>query len=216
MDRGEKQRALDELKAKMKEDESLPLKSGATNLVFGEGDADSKVVFVGEGPGYHEDIKGRPFVGMAGALLNQLLVVIGIPRESVYITNVVHYRPPQNRDPLPEEIAAFQPYLDKIVEIIDPVAIVTLGRFSMGKYLPGASISKVHGRPQRITWKGKRITIVPMYHPAAALRNGAIKLLLTEDFKKLPEMIKEAQNTKDDGNTTSGSAKMESKQMQLI
>src|SRR3989344_1062926 len=125
-----KQQKLEELKKKMASDKTLPLKMGAKNLVFGEGSPDAKVLCVGEGPGYWEDIKGRPFVGNAGAFLNQLLAQAGYKREEVFITNVVHYRPPENRDPEPDEIKAFESYLDEMINIIEPGVIVTLGRFS--------------------------------------------------------------------------------------
>jgi DNA polymerase len=148
-------------------------------------------MFIGEGPGYWEDQKGQPFVGNAGAFLNQLLQSIKLPREHVFITNVVNYRPPENRDPLPEEIAAFSLYIDKMIEIIKPKVIVTLGRFSMAKFLPGVKISDVHGKLYTVDWKGREITIVPMYHPAAGLRNGEIKRRTVEDFQKLPEILKE-------------------------
>ncbi|MGB6838780.1 MAG: uracil-DNA glycosylase [Microgenomates group bacterium] len=187
----------------MKSDEMLPLRSGATNLVFGEGNPDAKVMFIGEGPGYWEDQKGRPFVGNAGAFLNQLLHSIELPREEVFITNVVNYRPPGNRDPFPDEIAAFRPYVDKMIEIIRPKVIVTLGRFSMAKFVPGVKISNVHGKPQDIKWKGRQIMIVPMYHPAAGLRNGEIKRRTMEDFKIISEVLTETN-------------KMEVEQMQLM
>jgi len=192
MTKEEKQKALDKLKGKMNKDETLPLRKGATNLVFGEGNPDAKVMFIGEGPGYWEDQKGQPFVGNAGTFLNQLLQSIKLPREDVFITNVINYRPPENRDPLPEEIAAFSLYIDKMIEIIKPKVIVTLGRFSMAKFLPGVKISDVHGKLYTVDWKGREITIVPMYHPAAGLRNGEIKRRTMEDFQKLPEILKEA------------------------
>jgi DNA polymerase len=191
MTKEEKQKALDKLKGKMNKDETLPLRKGATNLVFGEGNSDAKVVFIGEGPGYWEDQKGQPFVGNAGTFLNQLLQSIKLPREDVFITNVINYRPPENRDPLPEEIAAFSLYIDKMIEIIKPKVIVTLGRFSMAKFLPGVKISDVHGKLYTVVWKGREIAIVPMYHPAAGLRNGEIKRRTVEDFQKLPEILKE-------------------------
>lgn len=192
MTKEEKQKALDKLKGKMNKDETLPLRKGATNLVFGEGNPDAKVMFIGEGPGYWEDQKGQPFVGNAGTFLNQLLQSIKLPREDVFITNVINYRPPENRDPLPEEIAAFSLYIDKMIEIIKPKVIVTLGRFSMAKFLPGVKISDVHGKLYTVVWKGREIAIVPMYHPAAGLRNGEIKRRTMEDFQKLPEILKEA------------------------
>jgi len=194
----DKDKALTELKKKMKEDETLPLRRSATNLVFGDGDPDSEILFVGEGPGYWEDQKGIPFVGNAGALLNQTLSLIEIPREKVYITNVIHYRPPENRDPLPSEIKAFEPYLDEIIKIIDPKLIVTLGRFSMAKFLPGVFISSVHGKPKQVNWSGREITVVPMYHPAAALRSTDVKFKLKNDFLRIPEILTSIKNQKKD------------------
>ncbi|MEJ2441469.1 MAG: uracil-DNA glycosylase [Patescibacteria group bacterium] len=192
MTKEKKRQALKKLYLKMKADESLPLKKGATNLVFGEGNASAKIMLIGEGPGYWEDQKARPFVGNAGAFLNQLLHSIELPREEVFITNVVNYRPPGNRDPLPEEINAFRPYIDKMIEIIKPKVIVTLGRFSMAKFIPGVKITDVHGKKQNINWKGREITVIPMYHPAAGLRNGEIKRRTIEDFKNIPGILKEA------------------------
>ena len=163
---------LAQLKKRMEGDSSLPLRLGATQLVFGEGNPDTKIYFLGEGPGYHEDKLGRPFVGMAGKLLDETLSEIGLKREDVYISNIVRFRPPENRDPEPEEKAAFQPYVDAEIKIIDPEIIVTLGRFSMGKFLPNVKISVVHGKPFFIEFLGKEILVIPMYHPAAALRRG--------------------------------------------
>ncbi len=192
MTKEEKIKELTKLKEKMKADKGLPLRSGATNLVFGEGDPDAKIFCLGEGPGYWEDQKARPFVGNAGILLNKLLASIGIKREDVFITNVVCYRPPNNRDPEQTEIDAFQPYIDEMIEIIKPKVILTLGRFSMGKFLPGSRITSIHGKPHELKWKGRKITVVPMYHPAAALRRGDIMEQTKEDFKRLPEVLKEA------------------------
>lgn len=169
----------------------LPLKEGANRLVFGQGSADADVMFVGEGPGRWEDEKGLPFVGNAGALLNQALTKIGLPREEVFITNVVHYRPPGNRDPEEEELAAFRPFLDKMIDIIEPKIIVTLGRFSMAKFLPGVMISRVHGKRYEKEWKGKKIIVVPMYHPAAGLRNGEVKRQFLDDFEKIKAVLEE-------------------------
>ena|SRR3989344_6160610 len=184
-----KQDLLNQLKKKMSEDNTLPLKKEATNLVFGEGDPEAEIMCIGEGPGYYEDQKARPFVGNAGAFLNQLLAVAGYEREKVYITNVIHYRPPENRDPEANEIAAFKPYLDKMIEIIEPDVILTLGRFSMGKFLPDARISKVHGKNYNVSWQGKDLVVIPMYHPAAGLRNPTVKAETIEDFKNLPKIM---------------------------
>src|SRR3990172_9096064 len=150
----DKQEKLNELKKRMADDKALPLRKGATNLVFGEGSSETEIMFIGEGPGYYEDQKGRPFVGNAGAFLNQLLTTAGLIREKVFITNVVHHKPPENRDPEPDEISAYGKYLDKIVEIISPKLILTLGRFSMAKFLPGVFISSVHGKKYEKLWKG--------------------------------------------------------------
>lgn len=198
-----KKEELDKLKSEMLKDGSLPLKKGATNLVFGVGNAETKILFIGEGPGYWEDQKAEPFVGNAGKLLDQALQSIKLPRGDVYITNVVHHRPPENRDPTFEEMSTYGAYLDKIIEIIDPKVIVTLGRFSMGKFLHNVKISSVHGKPFVVEWKGKNTTVVPMYHPAAALRSGEMMARFKEDFAKLPEILKE-------------SNKPEIKQMELI
>jgi DNA polymerase len=192
----DKKSKLSRLYKKMKEDKSLPLRKGANNLVFGEGDPNANIVFIGEGPGYWEDQKARPFVGNAGAFLNQLLQSIGILRKEVFITNVVNYRPPNNRDPTPSEIKAFQPYIDKMIEIINPKIIVTLGRFSMAKFIPNVKISRVHGNIHNVDWEGRQLVVVPMYHPAAALRSSGIKQQAIIDFQKLPEILKESKKVK--------------------
>lgn len=207
MTREEKQKQLSDLREKMLHDESLPLKGGATNLVFGEGNPNANIFFLGEGPGYWEDIKARPFVGNAGALLNQLLYLIKVPREEVFITNVVCYRPPNNRDPEPSEIEAFQKYIDEMIKIIEPKLIVTLGRFSMGKFLPSARITSVHGKNFRVNWNGKEIAVVPMYHPAAALRSAEIMGQIKADFLKLLEILKEIESSEN---------KVSSEQMSLV
>lgn len=209
-----KSEELQKLKEKMEADNSLPLKKADTNLVFGVGDPETKILFIGEGPGYWENLKKEPFVGNAGKLLDQVLRVINIPRSSVYITNVVHHRPPENRDPEPGEISAYGKYLDEIIKIIDPKVIVTLGRFSMGKFLPTARISSVHGKPQVVQFNGKDITVIPMYHPAAALRNGSLMFEFKQDFQRLPDMLKEAESIiskKDDSGKED-----EAKQMSLV
>jgi len=205
-----KKQKLIELKNRMDKDNKLPLKSGATNLVFGQGSANSSVMFIGEGPGYWEDQKSLPFVGNAGALLNQLLQSIELPREDVFITNVVHHRPPSNRDPLPEELSSYGKYLDKMIDIIDPEVIVTLGRFSMAKFLSGVTITSVHGKPKKVSWKEKEIVVVPMYHPAAGLRNGEIKRRLFDDFKVITEVLEKV-----DGVEVEEKEK-ENKQMSLV
>jgi DNA polymerase len=165
-----------------------PLHQSRTRAVPGEGPAPADIMLIGEGPGFNEDKQGRPFVGAAGKFLEELLNDIGYKREDVFIANVVKCRPPNNRDPEPDELAACKPYLDRQVELIDPKIIVTLGRFSMYRYFPGASITKIHGQAQRV---GNRL-IVPMFHPAAALHQPKWRPALVEDFQKLPQYIKEA------------------------
>ncbi len=158
-----------------------PLAQGRTLAVPGEGPRTARVMFVGEAPGFHEDRQGRPFVGAAGAFLNELLTSIGLKREEVYITNIIKCRPPGNRDPYMDEIEACSPYLDRQVELINPKVIVTLGRYSLAHWLPNAKISQVHGKPIRV---GDRV-VFPMYHPAAALHQPALKRTVEEDFQKL-------------------------------
>jgi uracil-DNA glycosylase family 4 len=161
------------------------------NAVPGEGPADADILFIGEGPGFHENEQGRPFVGAAGRFLEELLEMVGMSREQVYITNVVKCRPPGNRDPRPEEIeTCTRDYLDRQIQSIKPKVIVTLGRFSMALYLPNAKISQVHGQPLRV--KGR--LVVPMYHPAAALHQGSLRPVIEVDFSKLPDLISQVAN----------------------
>ncbi len=164
-----------------------------THAVPGEGPSDVEVLFVGEGPGFHEDQQGRPFVGPAGQFLNDLIRAAGLRREDVFICNVVKCRPPDNRDPLPEEIEACRPYLERQVEVIDPRVIVTLGRYSLGHFLPGQTISRIHGTP---FVRGGR-TIFPMYHPAAALHQASLRAVIIEDIKKLPAVLADARSKSD-------------------
>lgn len=185
-----KQAQLNQLREKMAADDSLPLKATATTLVFGEGSINPKVYFLGEAPGRYEDLSGRPFVGLAGKLLEKLLESISLIRTEVYITSVLRYRPPQNRDPKPEEIAAFKPYLDQEIAILQPKIIATLGRFSLNKFLPDVKISQVHGLAHQVTYNGANLIIFPLYHPAAALRRREFKNTLEADFKKLSEILK--------------------------
>jgi DNA polymerase len=160
-----------------------------TKAVPGEGDPNARIMLIGEGPGWHEDQQGRPFVGNAGKFLNELLAIAGLDRDRVFITNVVKCRPPGNRDPFPDEIAACAPYLERQIAAIDPEIVVTLGRFSMARWFPGERISKIHGQAKR---DGKRL-IVPMYHPAAALHQSALRGAIEEDFAKLPKLLAEAE-----------------------
>lgn len=161
--------------------------------VPGEGPPDAEIMFIGEGPGFHENRQGRPFVGAAGDLLVELLGAIGLQREQVFITNVVKCRPPGNRDPQPGELEACNPYLEKQLGIINPKVIVTLGRFSMARFIPQAKISEIHGQPVKV--KGK--LVVPFFHPAAALHRPSLRPTVEEDFAKLPGLIRNIQQTPD-------------------
>ena len=171
-----------------------PLHQGRTQAVPGEGPLSADIMFIGEGPGFHEDRQGRPFVGAAGKFLEELLASIDTTREQVYIANVVKCRPPGNRDPMPNELSACEPYLERQIQLIKPKVIVTLGRFSMYRHFPGASISKIHGQPKRV---GNTL-VVPMFHPAAALHQPKWRPLIEADFKKLPGLIAEAENYGDE------------------
>jgi DNA polymerase len=161
------------------------------NAVPGEGPANAQVMLIGEGPGFYENEQGRPFVGAAGNFLNALLEKAAIGRGDVFITNVVKCRPPGNRDPLPEELAACAGYLDRQIEAINPLVIVTLGRFSMAKFLPNVKISEVHGQP---AWVRGRL-VVPMFHPAAALHQQSLITSVERDFARLPEWIQQARTS---------------------
>jgi len=156
--------------------------------VPGEGPANAELMFIGEGPGFHENEQGRPFVGAAGSFLEELLASIGMKRDQVYITNIVKCRPPGNRDPLTQEIEACSSYLDRQIRTINPKVIVTLGRFSMARFIPNARISAIHGRAQRL---GGR-TLVAMYHPAAALHQPSLRRTIEQDFARLPALIAKA------------------------
>lgn len=160
---------------------------GKTRLkaVPGEGPADAQIMFIGEAPGYQENQQGRPFVGPAGMLLQELLKGIGLRRDEVFIANVIKCRPPENRDPLPTEIAACADYLDRQIAAIKPKVIVTLGRFSMARYFPGATISRIHG----LAKKGEGVVYFPVYHPAAALHQPSLRQALEADFQKIPAIV---------------------------
>ena len=176
----------------------VDLATQATQLVMGDGNLDADIVLIGEAPGKKEDELGLPFVGAAGKFLNEMLAEAGMQRSDVYITNIVKYRPPNNRDPSPEEKAAFLPYLLRQLEIINPKAIITLGRHSMEYFLPDARISQIHGHAVR-----KKVIyydetphewlIIPLYHPAAALYNGSMRTVLIDDFLQVPKIIATSQ-----------------------
>jgi uracil-DNA glycosylase family 4 len=181
-----KQAKLEDIKKDILKQKITPeLAEGATQLVFGDGNPDADIVFVGEAPGKNEDEQGKPFVGAAGKFLDEMLESIGLKRDDIYITNIVKYRPPNNRDPYPDEKIAFLPFLRTQLEVIKPKLIVTLGRHSMDSLLPGLQISKVHGQAKR--YKGQ--VYLPLFHPAAALYNGAMRQTLIDDFQKIPRLL---------------------------
>jgi len=165
-----------------------------TRAVAGTGPADAQIMFIGEAPGFHEDRKGLPFVGAAGKFLDELLASIELNRDRVFIGNVIKCRPPGNRDPKPEEIAACRPYLDRQIELVRPRIIITLGRFSMARYFPGASISRIHGQPKR----AGGVIYFPMFHPAAALHQPRWRPLLEEDIRKVPGLLAELEGVEPD------------------
>lgn len=178
------------------------LAAGATQLVFGAGNPQAELVFIGEAPGKQEDEQGKPFVGAAGRFLNEMLDSIGLQRQDIYITNIVKYRPPNNRDPLPEEKKAFLPYLQAQLETIQPKIVATLGRHSMNCFLPDLQISQVHGQPKRLKIQLKQsadqaleLVILPLFHPAAALYNGAMRQTLFDDFSQIPALLTKLQTT---------------------
>jgi len=182
-----KQIKLDAIAKQIVADKVTPdLAKTATQLVFGDGNPNAEAVLIGEAPGKNEDVQGKPFVGAAGQFLNDMLEMIGLKRQDVYITNIVKYRPPDNRDPFPEEKQAFLPYLESQLEVIQPLIVVTLGRHSLNCFLPDLQISQVHGQPKR--YKGR--IYLPMFHPAAALYNGAMRQTLIDDFALIPTVIK--------------------------
>lgn len=156
--------------------------------VPGEGPANAEIMLIGEGPGFYENEQGRPFVGAAGKFLDELLAGVGLKRSDVWIGNVVKCRPPGNRDPLPEELAACDVYLERQIAAINPKIIITLGRFSMGKFMPGARISAVHGQMRRV---GPRF-VIAMFHPAAALHQASLKPAIVQDFARLPQLLEQA------------------------
>lgn len=186
----DKQAQIDQLKQAIIEKDVCPdLAVQATNLVIGDGNLNAEIVFIGEAPGKNEDEQGLPFVGAAGKFLNEMLAQAGMERSDVYITNIVKYRPPNNRDPLPEEKKAFWPYLLKQLQIIQPKVVITLGRHSMEYFLPDMKISQIHGQPKRIKFGDDKLVIVPLYHPAAALYNGSLRQTLIDDFMNVPKII---------------------------
>ena len=177
--------SLSQIASEIAKCEKCKLYSTRKRTVPGEGPDNAKIMFIGEGPGYHENEQGRPFVGQAGKFLDELLASIKMKRADVFIANVVKCRPPQNRDPEPDELAACNDYLERQIALINPKAIVTLGRYSMEKFFPGAKVSSIHGQAKKV--KGR--LVVAMFHPAAALHQAKYRPLLEDYFKKLPDYI---------------------------
>lgn len=186
-----KQDQLNKLNELMRNCSKCALRKNCTQVVPGAGNAEAEILFIGEAPGKKEDKTGEPFVGAAGKFLNEMLKTIKLKREDVYIANVCKCRPPENRDPFPEEIATCWPWLLEQIKIIKPKLIVTLGKHSMEKFLPGFKISEVHGktRQREIEGLGKQMFFT-LYHPASALYNGSMREILFKDFKKIPKIIK--------------------------
>lgn len=181
--------SLDQIAAEVRACHKCPLGDTRTRAVPGEGPADARILFIGEGPGFHEDQQGRPFVGASGQYLEELLAGIGLKRNQVFIANVIKCRPPGNRDPEQAELAACRDYLDRQIALIKPSVIVTLGRYSMERYFPGQSITRVHGRPKRVG----DVYYLPLFHPAAALRNPDWRRELAKDFQRIPVLLAELQ-----------------------
>lgn len=184
----EPEKVLQEVAVQVAVCKNCELSFSRKKAVPGEGPAHAEIMLIGEGPGFYENEQGRPFIGAAGKFLDELLEKAGVSRKEVFITNVVKCRPPGNRDPLPEELLACNGYLDRQIEAINPLIIVTLGRYSMGKFLPNVRISEVHGKP---AWVNGRL-IIPMFHPAAALHQPSLKISVERDFARLPEWIQQA------------------------
>ncbi|RPJ40539.1 MAG: uracil-DNA glycosylase [Chloroflexi bacterium] len=198
----EAEKVLQEIAGQVAACKSCQLSFSRKKAVPGEGPAKAEIMLIGEGPGFYENEQGRPFVGAAGKFLDELLEKAGVSRKDVFITNVVKCRPPGNRDPLPEELSACGAYLDRQIEAINPLIIVTLGRYSMSKFLPNVRISEVHGQP---AWVRGRL-IIPMFHPAAALHQPSLKTSVERDFSRLPEWIHQARQNGHGQATRQGAA----------
>lgn len=192
-----KQEVLDDINAVMGASCTCALKNQATQAVPGEGSVDADIMFIGEAPGKKEDVEGRPFIGASGKFLSEMLATINLKREDIYITNIVKYRPPNNRDPLPEEVRACEEWLHAQIKTIRPKIIVTLGRHAMEHFIPDKKISEVHGQSftQILPGIGTQ-TVFVLYHPAAALYNGSLRTTLIEDFRKIPSVLERVGNKK--------------------
>ncbi|MBI2008719.1 uracil-DNA glycosylase [Candidatus Amesbacteria bacterium] len=190
MNTQQKTEELTKIAEEIKSFKGLEIAKNCTHAVPGEGDPDTQIMFIGESPGFNEDQQGRPFVGQAGQLLEKTLKeVLNLDRMDVYITNIVKFRPPDNRDPTPNEIAACRDWLDRQISTIRPKIICTLGRYSMAKFIPDVSISRVHGQPRFVEFLGQKYIIFPMYHPAAALRGTGVLNEFKQDFNKLKNLL---------------------------
>lgn len=190
-----KQQLIQDLASEIIEQKVCPeLAAGATQLVIGDGHPDADIVFIGEAPGKAEDIQGLPFVGASGRFLNEMLEAGGLKRNDVYITNIVKYRPPGNRDPSPEEKREFWPYLMRQIEIIDPKVIITLGRHSGACFIPDLHISKDHGHARKVKFHNHEYLVIPLYHPAAALYNGSMRQVLIDDFLVAAKLAQRGDN----------------------
>ena len=206
------EKVLQQVAAQVAACEKCELHHSRKNAVPGEGPPDAEMMFIGEGPGFHENEQGRPFVGAAGRFLEELLATIGMTREQVFIANVVKCRPPGNRDPQAEELQACSDYLERQIQAINPKVIITLGRFSMQRYLPNAKISQVHGQAVLV----KNRLVYPMYHPAAALHQPSLRSAVEVDFAKLPEMINQAGEVVEYVETTNNESQDDAQQLNLF
>lgn len=184
---------IDSLRRQIESDDVCShLRETATQLVMGDGNPDADILFIGEAPGKNEDEQGRPFVGAAGKFLDEMLAAASMKRADVYITNIVKYRPPENRDPTPEEKRDFWPFLLRQIAIIQPRVIITLGRHSGAAFIPDLVISRDHGRPRTVRYHEQSYTLIPLYHPAAALYNGSMRPVLIEDFLHAADIARQA------------------------
>lgn len=192
----DKHAAIEKLRQEILDaDVCAELAAGAKQLVMGDGNSDADIVFIGEAPGKREDESGLPFVGASGKFLDEMLASVSLDRSDVYITNIVKYRPPNNRDPSSAEKQAFWPYLMRQLEIIQPKIVVTLGRHSGAAFIPDLQISKDHGQARLMNYSEHEFLVIPLYHPAAALYNGSMRPVLLEDFGRVPEIIKQHRGT---------------------
>lgn len=195
---------LNSLKADLEKNyRHFPLVEKASDLIHGEGHETAEIMLIGEAPGFHESVQRRPFVGRSGQLLRKVLAENGLLEEQLYISNIIKVRPPDNRDPLPQEILAFKPYLDAEIQLIKPKLIITLGRFSMAKFLSKVKVSAVHGRLHKIKWQEQLLYILPMYHPAAALRATKLKQAFIHDFAKIKKVLDFIETASDEQKFTS-------------